>query len=129
MLQRINQQINVIHRNTVTLCHCTVDLNAHVIQPISDNASTAYHAVFRLLFGSIVAFVDTDALLGAFIFAFGLLFALWCLALNNKGVAVFFHRDKALERLVLSFVQECLDGQASILIIQPFGTHSDNEVV
>lgn len=58
-----------------------------------------------------------------------MLFALWCLALNNKGVAVFFHRDKALERLVLSFVQECLDGQASILIIQPFGTHSDNEVV
>lgn len=54
---------------------------------------------------------------------------MWCLALNNKGVAVFFHRDKALERLVLSFVQECLDGQASILIIQLFGTHSDNEVV
>ena len=59
----------------------------------------------------------------------GFAFALLCLALNIKGVAVFFHRDKALERLVLSFVQECLDGQASILIIQPFGTHSDNEVV
>lgn len=58
-----------------------------------------------------------------------MLFALRRLALNIKGVAVFFHRDKALERLVLSFVQECLDGQASILIIQPFGTYSDNEVV
>ena len=70
-----------------------------------------------------------EQVLPAFYCRQGLLFALWRLALNIKGVAVFFHRDKALERLVLSFVQECLDGQASILIIQPFGTHSDNEVV
>lgn len=81
---------------------------------------------------SIIAISHTlsnKKVLPAFYCRLGLLFALWCLALNNKGVAVFFHRDKALERLVLSFVQECLDGQASILIIQPFGAHSDNEVV
>ena len=59
----------------------------------------------------------------------GFAFALLCLAFKVEGVAVFFHCNKALKRLALGVVQECLDGQAGILVIQPFGTHSDNEVV
>ena len=102
MLQRINQQINVIHRNTVTLCHCTVDLNAHVIQPISDNASTAYHAVFRLLFDSIVAFVDTDALLGAFIFAFA--FSFKRMLMQTLYVGLIGHYSKNDELYITGYI-------------------------
>lgn len=59
----------------------------------------------------------------------GFAFVLLCLAFKVEGVAALFHCNKALKRLALGVVQECLDGQAGILVIQPFGTHTDNEVV
>lgn len=59
----------------------------------------------------------------------GFAFALLCLAFKVEGVAFLFHCNKAIKRLVLGVVQECLDGQAGIFVIQSFGTHTDNEVV
>lgn len=56
-------------------------------------------------------------------------FALLRLAINVESVAFLFHCNKAIKRLVLGVVQECLDGQAGIFVIQSFGTHTDNEVV
>ena len=59
----------------------------------------------------------------------GFAFTLLCLAFKVEGVAFLFHCNKALKRLALGVVQECLDGQAGIFVIQPFRAHTDNEVV
>ena len=108
------------------ICRTNLIVRASRIRSSHVGSYASWHLRFLRTKGCSYA---NKKVLPAFYCRQGLLFALWRLALNIKGVAVFFHRDKALERLVLSFVQECLDGQASILIIQPFGTHSDNEVV
>ena len=86
VLQCVDEQVDIVHRDTVALRHHAVDLDAHMIQAILDEAPTPHHTVFRVLLALAV-------LIGIDIFLLAVLLRANALGIGRNAAAGNRHRD------------------------------------